>query len=97
MPLNQPYAYVVTYDLKSPAFLYRDFFAELQRSDRWFHYLTSSWIVLRKDSLVEMENRLVPLIKQGDRLLIMPAKGPAGGWLQPDAWNWINANVPREW
>jgi hypothetical protein len=53
--------------------------------------------VLRYETLAELGPKLRPLIFQPDRLLIMPAKGPADGWLAPDAWKWVDTNVPREW
>src|SRR2546428_6429112 len=97
MPLQYPYAYVVCYDLKQPLDHYQPFFDELKRSHQWWHYLTSTWIVLRYDALVELGSKLRPLIYQGDRLLVLPAKGPAEGWLPGEAWEWIAKNVPREW
>ncbi len=97
MPLKMPYAYIVTYDLKQPAVMYKPLFDELKQSYRWWHYLGSTWIVLRYDALAELGPKLRPLIFQSDRLLILPAKGPADGWLPRDAWTWIQENVPREW
>jgi hypothetical protein len=97
MPLPIPYAYLITYDLKQPADQYAPLFEELQRSHKWWHYLTSTWIVVRYDAFVELQPKLNPLIYSTDRLLIMPAKGPAAGYLPREAWDWINANVPREW
>jgi hypothetical protein len=54
-------------------------------------------MVVRYDALVELQPKLVPLIFKGDFMLIMPAKGPAGGWLPKEAWTWIENKVPREW
>lgn len=97
MPLPTPYAYIVCYDLKQPVEKYRRFFDELKRSHRWWHYLTSTWIVMRYEALAELGPKLRPLIFQGDRLLIQPAKGPSDGWLPKEAWEWLQKNVPREW
>ena len=97
MPLSTPFAYIVTYDLKQPVEKYAPFFDELRRSYKWSHYIENTWIVLRHDALVELRPKLLPLIFQSDRLLIMPAKGPADGWLPQDAWQWIKENVPNEW
>jgi hypothetical protein len=97
MSLLHPVAYIVSYDLKMPISSYQPFFDELKRSDKWWHYLTSTWIVLRRETLVELAPKLRPLVFQPDRLLIAPAKGPADGWLAKEAWDWINANVPRDW
>ena len=97
MPLKTPFAYIVSYDLKQAESYYTPLYQELQRSDKWCHYLPALWIVLRKDALVELRPKLTSLIFQGDALLIMPAKGPADGWMTKEAWDWINANVPKEW
>ena len=95
--LNKPYAYLVSYDLAEQAQKYEPLFDELKKSVGWWHYMNSTWIVLRYETLAELAPKLRSLIFQNDRLLIMPAKGPADGWLQKDAWDWINANTPRLW
>lgn len=97
MPLPTPYAYIVSYDLKQPADKYAPLFDELKRSHAWWHYLTSTWIVLSHDTLVELGPKLRALIFKTDRLLIQPAKGPSDGWLPKEAWDWLQKNVPREW
>lgn len=97
MPLPSAYAYLVILDAQTPGVDYSRFVAEMQRSVDWWHYLSNTWIVLRRDTLVEMQNVLVPLIGTQDRLLIVPAKGPSVGWLPQDAWTWLNAHVPRDW
>lgn len=95
--LPSPFAYMVSYDLKQPAYRYTPLFDELKRSDKWAHHLTSTWIVLRRELLADLGAKLTPLIFQGDLLLITPAKGPAQGWMPMDAWTWIGENVPQEW
>jgi hypothetical protein len=97
MSLNTPFAYIVSYDLNQSATKYNALFEELKRSHRWWHYLNSTWIVLRYEALAEFGPKLRPLIFQGDRLLIQPAKGPSDGWLPKEAWEWLQHNVPREW
>lgn len=97
MPLPSPYAYIVTYDLQQPANQYKLLFDELQRSQTWWHYLNSTWIVVRYETLAELGSKLRSLIYQDDRLLIQPAKGPSDGWLPGDAWEWLQRNLPREW
>lgn len=97
MPLETPYPYIVSYDLNEPVEKYEPFFNELKNSTYWWHYLNSTWIVIRYDALAELGPKLRRLIFTNDRLLVMPAKGPADGWLPKDAWDWINVRVPREW
>src|SRR5713226_2959641 len=97
MTLKYPVAYIISYDLKQPVAKYTPLLQELQRSDKWAHFLTNTWIVLRTETLVELAPKLRGLMFATDRLLIMPAKGPPDGFLPEEAWKWIDENVPREW
>lgn len=97
MPMPTPVAYLVLLDLKTAGANYGPLSTQLQASAKWWHYMSTVWIVLRYDTLVELNNLLVPLIFTNDRMLILPAKRPAGGWLPADAWQWITQNVPSEW
>ena len=67
MPLQTPYAYLVSYDLKSPVESYEPFFNELKQSVNWWHYLNATWIVVRYESLVELAPKLRGLILTNDR------------------------------
>ena len=97
MPLLTPFPYIVSYDIKQPIQSYEPLFEELKKSENWWHYLTSTWFVLRRDTQSELQNKLIPLIYYNDRLLILPAQGPANGWLPGEAWTWINEKLPRKW
>jgi hypothetical protein len=95
--LSMPYAYIVAYDLKGDVVHYAKLWRELEQSYNWFHYLSSMWIVMRQETLVELAAVLRSHIYTDDRLIVMPAKGPFDGWLTNDAWEWLNLNVPKEW
>ncbi len=97
MPLPTPYPYLLSFDFNTPNADYSRLIQELQKSAVWWHYMKTTWIVFRHETLVELQSLLLPMIHPDDRLLIVPAKGPAAGWLPMDAWQWINQNVPREW
>jgi hypothetical protein len=97
--LQVPCAYIVSYDLKAEGdgFNYLPFMLELQGSLDWWHFLERTWIVVRRDLLVDFTNILLGKLHSKDRLLVLPAKGPAMGWLPTDAWDWMNANLTKEW
>jgi hypothetical protein len=95
--LPSPFAYIVSFTLSGPIGAYEDFFRELQQCDNWLNYIPGFWIVITRLSLVDLAERLRKKIRTGDWLIVMPAKGPADGWLPKVAWEWINNNVPREW
>ncbi|MGJ5814472.1 hypothetical protein [Paludibaculum fermentans] len=88
-------AYILSYDLNKPGQHYAELIAELERSTDWWHYLKSTWIVIRSEgTTAALGETLARLIDENDRLLILAAKGPAAGWLTEDAWQWINQHVP---
>lgn len=93
-----PCAYLVSYDLKTGLVSsHAQLITELQSSLNWFHYLTNTWIVLRHETLIDFHKLLLTKIHAEDRLLILPAKGPATGWLPSEAWDWLNKNLRNEW
>lgn len=96
MPLPNPYAYVFCIHFNTPGANYAAFNAEIQKSPTWWHYLPNTYILLRFENIMEMQTLFTTLIYPDDRMLILPAKGPAVGWLPKEAFDWFNQNVPRE-
>lgn len=95
--LTRPFAYIVAFTLQGPIEAYQDFFVELQSGENWFNYIPGIWIVVSRRSMVYLTASLRAKIRVGDWLMVMPAKGPVDGWLPPQAWAWLNQNLPREW
>lgn len=87
--------YAVTYNLNTPGRDYRPLYEELKRSERWWHFLESTWLVSTNETATLLSNRLVPHITQNDRLLVIEVRNNAQGWLTNDAWTWIHQNVQR--
>jgi len=98
MPLQFPYPYIICLQTNTLFFNYKPLEATLEASPNWWHYMPNVWLAFRYESLGELQAVLAPLIHQtNDRLLILPAKGPAAGWLPQDAWEWLNKYLPKEW
>ncbi len=95
--LPNPFAYIVSFSLGGPIGAYEDFFQELKQCDNWFNYIPGFWVVITRLPLVILADQLRRKIRTGDWLIVMPAKGPADGWLPFVAWQWLNENVPKEW
>ena len=73
-----------------------DLIGELQASDNWWHYLSNTWILIRREDLGSLQSKLVPLIYDTDRLLVVPiSAATVGGWLPLDAWKWLEQQIPR--
>lgn len=95
--LENPFAYVVCYELTHAPTDYIELAQELQRSVRWMHYFESLWFILRYEPLVELSKLLQSKVYGSDKILVFPAVGPTGGLLPKDAWDWLNCNVPKLW
>jgi hypothetical protein len=97
VPLQFPFAYLVAIDFNTPEADYTPLANEISRSYNWWRYLKNTWIVLRYESLLELQPLLTRLLGVNDRMLILPAHGPAAGWLPKEAYDWIQNNVPQDW
>ncbi len=87
--------YLITYDLKNtPISSYAPLHDEIKKvSNYWWHYLESTWIVKNTNlSADDISSKLLPYIKQGDRLLVIKIDtSNKQGWLPKDAWDWLNS------
>lgn len=98
MPLmGRNWAYLVAFRLTGPPAAYQDFFHQLKSYDNWFNYTPNFWIIVTRKALLTVAGELRPRIRTVDWLIVMPAKGPADGWLPEAGWNWLQANLPSEW
>jgi hypothetical protein len=95
--LSIPFAYIVAFRFTGPPVAYQDFYKELQTYDNWFNYTPNLWIVVTRVPMVDVTANLRSKIRTTDWLMVMPAKGPVDGWLPEAGWNWLNANLKREW
>lgn len=88
-------AYSINYDLKAPGRDYAGLYEAIKSSGQWWHYLDSTWIVISNESATGIWNRLAQHIDKNDYLLIIEVRNNVHGWLPKQAWDWIQANVPR--
>lgn len=87
-------AYSITYDLKVPGKNYEQLYESIKQLGAWWHYLESTWIVISNESSQQIWNRLSSSIDKNDFVLIIEVRKDCYGWLPPDAWDWIQKNIP---
>lgn len=88
-------AYSINYDLKAPGRNYQGLYDEIKKSQLWWHYLESTWIIITNETPDAVWNRLSSQIDKNDFLLIIEVRDRCQGWLPKDAWDWIHTNVPQ--
>jgi hypothetical protein len=84
--------YLIAADLRTTGKDYAGFHEEIKSIGygRWWHYLTSVWLVDTILPIQDVDIRLRAHLSQNDSLLVVPIGGPYVGQLAPDAWTWLN-------
>lgn len=86
--------YLISYDLNNKSKEYNFLYEEIKRSDTWWHYLESVWIITSREDLYNLRMRLQNLLDKDDSLLVIDIHGgQADGWLPTDAWDWLKNNT----
>ena len=86
---------LVSYDLKSDAADYAALYQEMQNIgegvDGVLRILESTWVLATNMTPNQVTARLRPVIKQGDRFIVVNLNGYANreGWLAKEMWTWI--------
>jgi hypothetical protein len=84
---------LVSYDLKAVPWNYTPFYEALKQQGAWWHYISSTWIIVTQKSSDQVYAALAPHLSRQDFILVVPVKKPAHGWLPKAAWDWINENL----
>ena len=85
--------YCVSYDLNNPGQHYEPLYQELKKCAGWWHYLDSTWLVHTSESADNLAKRLLAVIDENDRLLVINVGKDHQGWLPQKAWDWINGHT----
>lgn len=67
--------------------------AEIHMSEDWWHFISDTWLIVTKETVKEVEARILPHIPTVDRVLIVRIAPPYGGFLPEGAWGWIKEHV----
>jgi len=87
-------ALLITYDLKTPGRIYKPFYDALKDEANWWHYLSSTWIVITEKDPQEMHTILGQHLSINDSILIVEVTvGTYWGFLAKDAWDWIEEHT----
>ena len=82
--------FLITYDLNVPTQDYAGLYEVLEAFDNWWHYLDSTWLICSTSSIDEVDEKVRSAMDSSDSLLIIDVTGRrVRGWLEQDAWDWI--------
>lgn len=85
---------LVGYDLKKPGQDYSKVWAFLKSSGTWWHNLDSTWILVTSLKAIELRDRMLSLIDQNDRVLVVDITGADwASWISTDANAWLRDHV----
>jgi hypothetical protein len=82
---------IINYALRNRLKDYAPFFATIKGNcNQWWHFLESTFIVSTDSSADEFAKLLYPHIEATDALLVARLQKDHQGWLQKEAWDWLN-------
>jgi len=87
---------LITYDKKNFLKNYDSFYNTIKTANSWWHHLNNTWLIKTDEDPTYWYNLLAPHILANDRLLIIEVKPNYQGWLNEDAWKWINDQFRSE-
>lgn len=88
-------AFMVTYDFKGSSEKYTDLYAELKTFSGWWHYISSSWLIVSELDAKGVFNKLKPHLDNDINLLVIEVGKDRQGWLPEKAWAWLKTNLTK--
>ena len=85
--------FLVSYDLKRPKQNYTRLYEELQKSQAWWHFLESTWLIETNEAVNTLYNRLARKIDANGFILVIEVKRNYQGWLPKEAWDWMGQRI----
>ena len=82
---------LITHALNDADRDYAPFFNAIKsNSAEWWHYLDTTWIVVTDYTADRFARLLYPHMLKTDRLLVVKLQKEYQGWLDEEAWPWLN-------
>jgi hypothetical protein len=85
--------YQVSYDLQKPEEHYEDLFEELDDFKRAQRIMDNAWLVRSSKTADEIYGQLEEHLFRKDKLLVIEVSNNYKGWLEDDAWHWIEDHL----
>lgn len=86
--------FCVSYDLNKSGQNYTALYEELKKSPNWWHHLDSTWLIVTNETADQLRDRIRKHLDDNDTLLIIKVIRPYSGWLNKQAWEWLDKNIP---
>ena len=87
---------LITYDKSDFLKNYAPLYSAIKSSNDWWHHLDNTWLISTELNVRYWFDILAPHINNTDRLLIVEITPNYQGWLNKDAWKWIQNHFERE-
>lgn len=85
--------YAVSYDLNKSGQDYKGLHEELKKSNSWWHFLDSTWLIYTSETADQLYARIGSYIDKNDYALVIEVKKNYQGWLPEAAWKWIREHL----
>ena len=87
---------LITYEKRAFLKNYDSLYTRIKTADAWWHHMDNTWIIRTDNNVQYWYSYLASQITQEDRLLIIEVKPQYQGWLNKEAWKWLQSQFRKE-
>lgn len=90
--------YCISYDLKQPGRDYNSLYDAIKSYGIWWHQTDSVWLIVSKDTAIDIRSKLIKYIDSNDKLFVVALKREwAAVGFNDKEYNWLNSISRDNW
>lgn len=90
--------YCISYDLKKPGRDYNLLYDAIRSYGIWWHQTDSVWLIVSKDTAINIRSKLIKYIDSNDKLFVVALKREwAAVGFNDKEYNWLNSISEENW
>lgn len=90
--------YCISYDLKQPGRDYNYLYDAIKSYGIWWHQTDSVWLIVSKDTAIDIRSKLIKYIDSNDKLFVVALKREwAAVGFNDKEYNWLNSISGDNW
>ena len=90
--------YCISYDLKHPGRDYNSLYDAIKSFRIWWHQTDSVWLIVSKDSAIDIRSKLIKHLDSNDKLFVVALKREwAAVGFNDKEYNWLKSISGDNW
>lgn len=90
--------YSISYDLRAPGRDYNSLYDAIKSYSTWWHQTESVWLIVTKDSAVDVRSKLIRYLDSNDKLFVVALqKEWAAVGFSDNEYGWLGSISDENW